>query len=317
MQNYEYNQEDCKRRAPRNFVKENLANIKSIQRLMNMNNKVSKSKTVKGSDKFQNVPNWAPDSRGDTSQRTEAQTKPEITRKELQAKNKNADNYSKPKLEDKVPEGNQKIKNDKKNARQAKAGGTGAGTSQIFSHRSVQTADDPSKLYETGVVKYASQQVTPSKSKCKTSKPPNMEGDQIEVDDDETKRRDYVKENMSNLKPKTIKPSPVKVPSEPPPTYQKGVLPKYLQDRKAENATEEDDLCPPGHVLLPESERKETLRVLRQSYADRIQELNGLPVRSDTLRVRKKKMEIEEELKKIDSGIKVFQRPKVYVKINS
>lgn len=28
-------------------------------------------------------------------------------------------------------------------------------------------------------------------------------------------------------------------------------------------------------------------------------------------------MEIEEELKKIDEGIKVFQRPKVFVKINA
>lgn len=52
-------------------------------------------------------------------------------------------------------------------------------------------------------------------------------------------------------------------------------------------------------------------------YADRIQELNSMPVRSDTLRVRKRKMEIEEELKKIDEGIKVFQRPKVFVKINA
>lgn len=52
-------------------------------------------------------------------------------------------------------------------------------------------------------------------------------------------------------------------------------------------------------------------------YADRVQELNSLPVRSDTLKMKKRKMEIEEELKKIDEGIKVFQRPKVFVKINA
>lgn len=52
-------------------------------------------------------------------------------------------------------------------------------------------------------------------------------------------------------------------------------------------------------------------------YADRIQELNMMPVRNDTLKMRKRKMEIEEELKRIDGGIKVFQRPKVYVKINA
>lgn len=52
-------------------------------------------------------------------------------------------------------------------------------------------------------------------------------------------------------------------------------------------------------------------------YADRIQELNMMPVRNDTLKMRKRKMEIEEELKRIDGGIKVFQRPKVFVKINA
>lgn len=52
-------------------------------------------------------------------------------------------------------------------------------------------------------------------------------------------------------------------------------------------------------------------------YADRIQELNMMPVRNDTLKMKKRKMEIEEELKRIDGGIKVFQRPKVFVKINA
>lgn len=55
-------------------------------------------------------------------------------------------------------------------------------------------------------------------------------------------------------------------PGSLPPTYQKGVLPKYLKDRKDDQFKEVlDDECPEGHVLLPEEERKETLRVLRQS----------------------------------------------------
>lgn len=55
--------------------------------------------------------------------------------------------------------------------------------------------------------------------------------------------------------------------------YQKGVLPKYLRDRKdtgpkeAEGtmADNEQAVCPPGHVTLPDTERKETLRMLRNS----------------------------------------------------
>lgn len=51
------------------------------------------------------------------------------------------------------------------------------------------------------------------------------------------------------------------------------MLPKYLRDRKdlvpkeMEGAKADDDqaVCPPGHVTLPDTERKETLRMLRNS----------------------------------------------------
>lgn len=55
--------------------------------------------------------------------------------------------------------------------------------------------------------------------------------------------------------------------------YQKGVVPKYLRDRKEQGAKEvegaradeENAACPPGHVTLPDNERKETLKMLRNS----------------------------------------------------
>ncbi|CAH1168817.1 unnamed protein product [Phyllotreta striolata] len=308
MKNYENNQYSTKPQSTRNFIKENFLNIKSIQRIIRMN-KGSKLKLVKG-DKFQNVPNWTADYSGDVPPRGEVPTKVEPAKKAVPLKARNTENVTKQRQEEKPKKGAK----GGAGAPGAPAGAAGApaGGGQVFLHRSIQTecTSDTTKLYETGTIKFAT-----SSAKLK-NKPPPMEGDSLEAEEYDNKKRDYVKENMSNLKPKPVKPSPVKIHADPPPTYQKGVLPKYLQDKKTEN-TEDDDQCPPGHVLLPESERKETLRVLRQSYADRIQELNCLPVRSDTLRVRKKKMEIEEELKKIDSGIKVFQRPKVYVKINS
>ncbi|KAJ8972365.1 hypothetical protein NQ317_018478 [Molorchus minor] len=95
------------------------------------------------------------------------------------------------------------------------------------------------------------------------------------------------------------------------------MLPKYLRGKREETTKDpEIEACPDGHVLLPEEERKETLRVLRQSYADRIQELNSLPVRSDTLRIKRRKTELEEELKRIDGGIKVFSSvPKCTLKL--
>ncbi|KAJ8959194.1 hypothetical protein NQ318_022456 [Aromia moschata] len=148
-----------------------------------------------------------------------------------------------------------------------------------------ERTDNISKLYETGVIKYPSPNLGRAKVSPKGS-PGRTKG-----------QGDTLEESVQNLE---------------------GVLPKYLRGRKEETTKEvEEETCPDGHVLLPEEERKETLRVLRQSYADRIQELNSLPVRSDTLRIRRRKTELEEELKRIDGGIKVFQRPKVYVKINA
>ncbi|XP_047521893.1 enkurin domain-containing protein 1-like isoform X1 [Pieris napi] len=105
--------------------------------------------------------------------------------------------------------------------------------------------------------------------------------------------------------------------------YQKGVLPKYLRERKEQTAKELEDtkadedhiMCPPGHVTLPDNERKETLRMLRNSFAELVSELNKMPVKTDTLRMRNRKMELEKQLAKLEEGIKVFSRPKVFVKI--
>lgn len=210
-----------------------------------------------------------------------------------------------------------------------------------YTHRSIQTekCDEMAKLYETGVIKYASKKmpVAPPMAAAKSFVSPKKgadkegaAGDAMDSSGDAKAPpaatgddKDFIKENIKSLKSKVgvnkTQSMPGKVPAKPPVTYQRGALPKYLKDRKKDEFEEgeaEPD-CPPGHVLLPEDERKETLRVLRQSYADRIQELNSMPVRNDTLRMRRRKMEIEEELKRIDGGIKVFQRPKVFVKINA
>ncbi|XP_038222349.1 uncharacterized protein LOC119839961 [Zerene cesonia] len=108
-----------------------------------------------------------------------------------------------------------------------------------------------------------------------------------------------------------------------PPGYQKGVLPRYLRERKEQEAKElegaktNDDhiACPPGHVTLPDNEKRETLRMLRISFAELVNELNKMPVKTDTLRMRNRKMELEKQLAKLEEGIKVFSRPKVFVKI--
>lgn len=42
-----------------------------------------------------------------------------------------------------------------------------------------------------------------------------------------------------------------------------------------------------------------------------------MPIKVDTLRAQRRKIEIEKQLNKLEEGIKVFSRPKVYVKMNA
>ncbi|XP_011314111.1 uncharacterized protein [Fopius arisanus] len=111
-----------------------------------------------------------------------------------------------------------------------------------------------------------------------------------------------------------------------PPNYRKGVVPKYIKERKEERQQEKERQaleeaifaeCPEGHVPLPDNERRETLKLLKKNYQELVNELNMLPIRSDTLRSQRRKMEIERQLTKLEEGVKVFSRPKVFVKINA
>ncbi|XP_032677047.1 uncharacterized protein LOC116846823 isoform X2 [Odontomachus brunneus] len=110
----------------------------------------------------------------------------------------------------------------------------------------------------------------------------------------------------------------------PPAHYRKGVVPKYLRERKevqqkelkAKKEASYSD-CPENHVPLPDHERKETLQLLKKNYQEYINELNMMPIKTDTLRAQRRKMEIEKQLNKLEEGIKVFSRPKVFVKMNA
>ncbi|KAG8042593.1 hypothetical protein G9C98_005227 [Cotesia typhae] len=110
-----------------------------------------------------------------------------------------------------------------------------------------------------------------------------------------------------------------------PPNYRKGVVPKYILERKEEQQLKIEQAkleaansdCPAGHIPLPDNERKETLRLLKKNYQEFVNELNKMPIRSDTLRCQKKKMEIEKQLNKLEEGIKIFSRPKVFVKTDA
>ncbi|XP_009864231.1 PREDICTED: enkurin domain-containing protein 1, partial [Apaloderma vittatum] len=106
---------------------------------------------------------------------------------------------------------------------------------------------------------------------------------------------------------------------------QKGHVPQYLLERKElwRRQTEErlrdlpDPDTLPGHVMMPESQRLETLGNLKQSQEQLVKDLVMLPMRSDTLSMQKKRAELERKLSQIEEAIKIFSRPKVFIKLDS
>ncbi|XP_010002673.1 PREDICTED: enkurin domain-containing protein 1 [Chaetura pelagica] len=108
-------------------------------------------------------------------------------------------------------------------------------------------------------------------------------------------------------------------------TKQKGHVPQYLLERKElwRRQVEErlrnlpDPDTPPGHALMPENQRLETLGNLKQSQEQLVKDLVMLPVRTDTLSMQKRRVELERKLSQIEEAIKIFSRPKVFVKLDS
>lgn len=101
-------------------------------------------------------------------------------------------------------------------------------------------------------------------------------------------------------------------------------------------AAEEDPNCPEGHVPLPNNERLDALKLAQKreklcdvklkpllidfrsflGFKELVDDLNRLPMTSETLRVRNRKIEIEKELRGLEINIRVFSRTKVYVKLD-
>ncbi|KFP44173.1 Enkurin domain-containing protein 1, partial [Chlamydotis macqueenii] len=107
---------------------------------------------------------------------------------------------------------------------------------------------------------------------------------------------------------------------------QKGHVPQYLLERKElwRRQTEErlrnlpDPDTPPGHTMMPENQRLETLGNLKQTQEQLVKDLVMLPVHADTLSMQKRRGEqLERKLSQIEEAVKIFSRPKVFIKLDS
>ncbi|XP_060894572.1 enkurin domain-containing protein 1 isoform X2 [Labrus mixtus] len=113
--------------------------------------------------------------------------------------------------------------------------------------------------------------------------------------------------------------------NKPIPSAVKGQVPQYLEERKAQWQKEEeerkrnapDPSTPAGHTLMPESERQETLKSLKDTHRSLVTELLSLPLKADSLSVRSRRAHLDCRLSEIEEAIKIFSRDKVYVKIDS
>uniref|UniRef100_A0A1I8NL34 Enkurin domain-containing protein n=1 Tax=Musca domestica TaxID=7370 RepID=A0A1I8NL34_MUSDO len=96
-------------------------------------------------------------------------------------------------------------------------------------------------------------------------------------------------------------------------------LPRYLEKEKREKEEERqreisrDPNCPLGHYAISEAERLAALNAAEKKMESLIQELNRMPMTTETLRIRRRKVEIEKELSQIELDIRTFSKPKVYV----
>lgn len=107
--------------------------------------------------------------------------------------------------------------------------------------------------------------------------------------------------------------------------YKRGHVPNYLRKRQEQWRMDEeerirnmpDPSIPPGHTLMPRDERLQTLELLKKKHKEMTAELNSLPVSCDTLRIKTRKTELETKLREIESALKIFSRPKVFVKVDS
>lgn len=106
---------------------------------------------------------------------------------------------------------------------------------------------------------------------------------------------------------------------------QKGHVPHYLLERRdlwqreaeARQHSQPDPAMPPGHTRMPENQRLETLSNLLQSQSQLLRELVLLPAGADSLRARGHRAELDRKLVQVEEAIKIFSRPKVFVKMDA
>jgi len=91
---------------------------------------------------------------------------------------------------------------------------------------------------------------------------------------------------------------------------------EWRVEEQAKREAEKNANVPTGHVLMSETERVETLTMLKKNYDSLIVDLNRIPIRIDTIRVRDHRIDLEKQLAKLEEAMRIFSRPRVFVKMD-
>ena len=131
--------------------------------------------------------------------------------------------------------------------------------------------------------------------------------------------RNFQKENSEKIRV-ARKAQAAPVDKHKPTNY--GKVPKYLRERQAELASDEQERirlanldvdCPPGMRLLPENERQTMLKTLERNREKVVSEISKLPFVIDTMGLKKRKQGLESKIKEIDDAVRIFSRKKVKI----
>ena len=94
-------------------------------------------------------------------------------------------------------------------------------------------------------------------------------------------------------------------------------LNKYAKEREEDAKKKAQELemskHPPGTRLMPEEERQETLRDLREAQAATKAKYESLPVVAHSGKMERHKVELEEKMSRLEKAIATFSKPTVYV----
>jgi hypothetical protein len=133
-------------------------------------------------------------------------------------------------------------------------------------------------------------------------------------------------QSSSSTRPPLARSNVSNAPGSADPAAQRGQVPKYLQQRKAQAQAEKEELelaraeeaekakYPPGHRPFTEQERTELLTKLNARKKELEYDLVRIPVRVDTLAVKKRRQTIETELEEVETALSKFSvKKQLYV----